>query len=202
VLQVKRNLTRIVLAVSSLVAGVLGGQVAAQPVSDTINITALNSGGTNFQITLGSYTFGTVSPNGGPNIGGTQALNGVPNAAGAVYTASAATTWTARSAPPRTIHIHNASVFSSILWGTADRLEMQIPTTNLPAAAQSCGYKTFSTIGSGGAAGCGAGNLLRNLSAGMGINERTGNLDFRLTVNNVDAAGTNTWVVVLTAVGF
>lgn len=190
------------LALTVMVAALVTGAVSAQPVSDTIGVTAINTGSTRFQLNTSSYSFGTVSPAGGANIGGTQALNGVANASGAVYTAAAATTWTARSAPPRTIHIHNSSVFATVLWGTADRLEMQVPTTNLPAAAQSCGYKTFTTVGSGGAAGCGAGNLLRNLSAGMGSNERNGNLDFRLTVNNADTAGTNTWVVVLTAVGF
>ena len=193
-------LIRGIVAIAITLAAV--GATHAQPVSDAMIVIANNSGSTNFAITNAMYNFGTVVPTGAANVGGTQALTGVPNAGGAVYTATAATTWTARSAPPRTIRIHNASVTSLLQWGTVDRLEMQIPTTNLPAAAVSCGFKTFSTVGDGGAAGCGGGNLLRNLSAGQGANVRTGNLDFRLTVNNIDSTGTNVWVVTLTAVGF
>ena len=187
------------IAVAVLLAAVA---IEAQPASDSLVVLANNSGQSNFTISGSIYNFGTVFPSGATNIGGTQVITGVPNASGAVYTATAATTWNARSAPPRTIYIHNASTASVLQWGTADRLEMQIPTTNLPVTAVSCGWKTFSTNTAGGAATCNGGNLLRNLSAGMGINQRNGNLDFRLTVNNTDGAGTNVWVVVLTAVGF
>lgn len=196
-------MTRFATAFIALVASalLLGGPLGAQTASDSLIVTANNAGRANFSIDAAIYNFGTVFPSGATNIGGTQVLTGVRNATGAVYAAAAATTFNARSAPPRTIRIHNASVASILQWGTADRLEMQIPITNLPAAAVSCGYKTFTTIGDGGAATCDQGNLIRGLSAGMGINERNGNLDFRLTVDDTDATGTNVWVVTLTAVG-
>ncbi|HUF16970.1 MAG TPA: hypothetical protein VMS12_02870 [Thermoanaerobaculia bacterium] len=180
---------------------ITGPAAVAQSASDSIAVTASNTGSANFQITAASYNFGVVQATGGPNSGGTQVLTGVPNGSGATYTAPAATTWTARSAPPRTIRIFNASFSSIINWGTADRLAMQIPVTNLPVTAVSCGYKTFTTVGDG-LATCNNGALVRNFSAGMGINVRTGNLDFRLTVNDSDGPGTNTWAVVLTAAGF
>ena len=90
-----------------------------------------------------------------------------------------------------------------INWGTADRLAMQIPTAGLPNSAVSCGYKTFTTTGDGGATTCNNGALVRSFSAGMGLpNVRNGSLDFRLTVNDSDGPGTNSWTVVLTAAGF
>lgn len=182
-----------------LLAG--SGAGFAQTASDSITVTATNATASRFQISATSYNFGIVQATGGPNAGGTQALTGIPNGSGAVFTAPAATTWTANSAPPRTIRIHNASFSSNINWGTADRLAMQIPVTNLPIGAVSCGYKTFTTVGDGGATGCGNGALVRSFSAGMGINVRTGNLDFQLTVNDADGPGTNSWAVVLTAAG-
>ncbi len=185
---------------SSILLGV-SGSALAQPSSDSITVTASNQGSANFQITAASYNFGVVQSTGGANSGGTQALTGVTSGSGATFTAPAATSWTARSAPPRTIRIYNSSFSSVINWGTADRLAMRIPVTGLPATAVSCGFKTFTTVGDG-AGGCGNGALVRNFSAGMGINVRTGNLELQLTVDNSDGPGTNTWAVVLTAAGF
>lgn len=179
----------------------VSGSALAQSSGDSITVTASNQGSANFQISAASYSFGVVQSTGGANSGGTQALTGVSTASGATFTAPAATTWSARSAPPRTIRIYNASFSSAINWGTADRLEMRIPVTGLPATAESCGFKTFTTVGDG-VTGCGNGALVRNFSAGMGFNVRTGNLEFRLTVDNSDGPGTNTWAVILTAAGF
>lgn len=194
-----RSLSAVLVVTAMLV---WAPEAFSQVTGDAISVTASNTGSANFQISAASYSFGVVQATGGPNAGGTQSLNGVPTASGATFTAPAATTWSARSAPPRTIRIYNASFSSTINWGTADRLAMQIPTTGLPLSAVSCGYKTFTTVGDGGATTCNNGALVRSFSAGMGINVRNGNLDFRLTVDNSDGPGTNTWAVVLTAAGF
>lgn len=187
-----------VLAVAGMLTSTAFG--AAPPQSDSIAVTASNAGVFTFNIVAAAYSFGTVDSSGTANIGGTQAITGVRNGGdtGATYTAAAATTWTSSSAPTRTVHIFNASAGSSIIWGTADRLEMQIPNTGLGAAV-SCGYRTFSTTGNGGAGGCGSGNLIHGITVGNGASSKTGNLDFRLTVLDTDIIGSNSWTVTLTA---
>jgi len=194
--------TKLPFLLAFLLVGLSAGVLGAQTTGATTDVTAFNAGSGKFTINTPSYSFGIVNSAGGPNLGGTQPLTGVTNPNGAVYTATAAATWSARSAPPRTIFIYNDVGSAAINWGTADRLEIQMPTTGLPVAAVSCGYKTYTTNGSGGAAGCGSGNLIRNVRAGMGANTANGNLDFRLTVNNTDGPGVNSWTVVLTAMGF
>lgn len=174
---------------------------ASPPASDSIIVAATNGGAVNFSISIASYNFGTVNANGGANAGGTQSLTGVTNASGATYTATTATTWRASSAPAATIYIYNGSTGSSITWGTASRLKVRLPTTNLSAGSVSCGFKTFTTTGDGTSTGSGSGNLIRNVVVKNGANAAIGNIDFRLTVNNIDALGDNTWVVTLTEVG-
>lgn len=171
---------------------------ASPPASDAIVVTATNGGVVNFSMAIALYQFGVVSASGVANIGGTQSLTGTTSASGATYTSSTATTWRATSSPPATIYIYNSS--SVLTWGTADRLQIQLPTTNLSAGSVSCGFKTFTTTGAGGAAGCGSGNLIRMLVKN-GANAAVGNLDFRLFVDNTDATGANIWVVVITEVG-
>ena len=174
---------------------------ASPPASNAIVVTATNGGVVNFSMAIALYQFGIVSASGVANIGGTQSLTGTTSASGATYTSSTATTWRATSSPPATIYIYNSSSSSVLTWGTADRLQIQLPTTNLSAGSVSCGFKTFTTTGAGGAAGCGSGNLIRNVLVKNGANAAVGNLDFRLFVDNTDATGTNTWVVVITEVG-
>lgn len=176
------------------------GSAFAQSAGDSINVTAVNNGIFVFNIAGASFDFGTVDAD------GTVSSTGVPGArngsdTGSVYSATAATTWTCRSAPQRSVRILNASTTATVNWGTADRLSMQIPAAGLPGGSVSCGYKTFTTTGDGGAGGCAAGNLVHSVPTGNGANARTGNLDLRLDVLDTDATGANTWTVVLTASG-
>jgi hypothetical protein len=173
---------------------------SAQSAGDSVNVTAANNGIFLFNIVGTSFDFGNVDANGDiSSTGVTGARNG--SNTGAVYTAAAATTWTCNSAPQRTVRVFNASTTATVNWGTADRLSLQIPATGLPGGSTSCGYKTFSTAGDGGAGNCGAGNLVHGVVTGNGANSRTGNLDFRLDVLDTDATGANSWTVVLTASG-
>jgi hypothetical protein len=179
---------------------------ANPPQSADITVTAVNAGVFNFTINAASYAFGNVDANGTANSGGTQAIPGVRNGApgtGATYTSTTAATWTLTSAPSRAVHIFNASSSgapTSIAWGTADRLEIDIPTTGV-AGATSCGFKFFATNNTDGGASpsCANGNLITGFTAGNGGNSVTGNLDFRLTVLDSDATGSNSWRVTLTA---
>jgi hypothetical protein len=194
----------IVCAAAFLLAASVFG--AGPPQSANITVTAANAGVFNFAITAASYAFGNVDANGTANSGGTQALTGARNGSpgtGSTYTATTATTWTLNSAPPRAVHIFNASSAgapTSIAWGTADRLEIQIPTTGV-AGSTSCAFKLFSTNNTDGGVSpsCTNGNLITGFSAGNGANAITGNLDFRLTVLDTDATGSNSWRVTLTA---
>jgi hypothetical protein len=193
----------VTLAACALVASATFA--ASPPQSDTITVTATNGGVFTFNIVAATYAFGTVDAMGTANVGGTQAITGVRNGGntGSTYTATTATTWTLASAPPRAVHIFNASTNAggTFAWGISDRLEIQIPTTLLPGTPASCGFKTFLTgSGDGGISpNCTSGNLVTTFSAGNGANIVTGDLDFRLTVLDVDATGSNTWVVTLTA---
>lgn len=192
--------TCLVLAVFlvALVAAVGGAH--AQSAGDSFAVTAANQGIFFFNIVGTSFDFGTVDPDGTTSSTGVTGLrNGAGN--GAAYTASAATTWTCRSAPSRTVRVFNASTTATINWGTADRLSLNIPTAGLPAGSTSCGYKTFTTAGDGGAGTCASGNLVHSVPTGNGANASTGNLDLRLDVLDADPPGTNTWTVVLTASG-
>ncbi len=193
----KKGLLLPALLLGFLLVG--AGVASAQPASDSITVTAANVGIFSFNIVGASFAFGNVDAN------GTTSSTGVPGArnggnTGAVYTATTATTWTCASAPVRTVRVFNASTTSTIAWGTADRLSMQVPATGLPAGSTSCGYKVFSTTGDG-VATCGAGNLVHSVNVGNGANSRTGNLDLRLDVLDTDVTGSNSWTVVLTANG-
>lgn len=190
------------LAVCMLAASTAFAAVA----SDTITVTAANGGVFTFNIVAATYAFGTVDANGTANSGGTQSITGsriLPADTGSTYLAPAATTWTVASAPSRTVRIFNASTIAggSFAWGagTENRLEMQIPVGTLSGTPATCPFKTFTTIGDGGASGCTLGNLVTGFTAGNGANKATGDLDFRLTVLDTDAVATNTWVVTLTA---
>ena len=174
---------------------------AAKTASDSILVSATNAGSRQFDIIAATYTFGAVNPLGAANSGGTQSLTGTIGGGGATYTATTATTWRCSSTPPATARFYNASTSAVINWGNANRLSMQIPTTNLSAGSVSCGYKTFTTTGDGGAAACTSGNLIRNVTVKNGGNASVGNIDFQLFVANTDATGTNTWIVVITAAG-
>ncbi len=192
--------THLVPAAAYFAAAVAFSGVAFGQPGDTTGVTAASAGVFTFNIAGASFSFGNVNAN------GTVSSTGIPGArngtnTGAVYTATAATTWTSSSAPSRTVRIFNASTTSTIAWGTADRLSLRIPNTGLPPPANSCGYKVFSSTGDGGMS-CGGGNLLRLLFVGNGANSRTGTLDLRLEVLDTDVAGTNSWTVVLTANGF
>lgn len=171
--------------------------VFAQTASDSITVTATNNGVFTFTITEPTYAFGTVDANGSPNVAGDESLTGATNVNGAVYTSIDASTWEVRSAPSRTVRIFNASVAgdATIAWGTANRLAMSIP-----AASNSCGFIQYLVAGDGVNA-CANGNLRHSFTAGNGGNSATGDLDFQLTVDNTDIAGSNTWIVTLTAAG-
>lgn len=187
--------------VALLTLAAVSGFAASPPQSDSITVTATNGGVFTFNIVAASYGFGTVDAAGTAAVGPVgPAPTPTTNAGGAIYTTAGATTWTCASAPSRTVRVFNASTTSVINWGTADRLEMQIPTTGL-GTGTSCNYKVFSAVGDGGAASCTSGNLVHTVTVGNGANSVTGNLDFRLTVANADVTGTNTWTVVLTATG-
>ena len=176
------------------------GESRAQVASDTITVSARNNGIFRFDITDATFDFGDVDAD------GTVSSTGVPGARngandGAVYTATAASTVTVSSAPARTVRVFNASTTSSITWGTADRLSMQIPAAGLPGGSVSCGLLPFSATGDGGAGACAAGTLVHSVTAGNGGNVASGTLDFELNVLDIDGTGTNSWTVVLTAAG-
>lgn len=183
---------KITLVVLVVLFGAVGA--FAQTASDSITVTATNQGIFTFQIDDAAYAFGTVDSN------GTTSGSGVPGSAisgGALYVATQASSWEVRSAPQRTVRIYNSSFVAPTLgWGagTQDRLRMRIPGAN------TCGFKSFSTIGDGSSA-CSNGELYSGITAGNGTNAASGDLDFELTVLDTDAAGTNTWIVQLTAAG-
>jgi hypothetical protein len=190
---------RLLLTLAALVALSAGtGSALAQSANGSVSVTAANVGVFEFTITDASFDFGNVDANGTlSSTGVSGARNGAND--GAVYTASAATTWTCSSAPSRTVRVYNASSASTINWGNADRLSLQIPATGLPVGSTSCGSLTFSTAGDGGAGACASGNLVHSVDAGNGSNSASGNLDLQLEVLDSDGTGSNTWTVVLTA---
>lgn len=171
--------------------------VFAQSASDSITVTATNNGLFSFNIAAATYAFGTVDSNGTLSVGGTAALTGADDATGSTYSANAATTWSAQSAPSRTVRVFNASTTAVVGWGTADRLSMRIPAVG---GGTSCGLIAFGTVGDGASA-CASGNLIHSMTVGNGANDVDGNLDFSLRVNDTDGTGSNTWTVVLTAAG-
>lgn len=192
--------TLLFLTVLPLALLVCGGLALAQPASDSISVTAANNGIFEFNIVGAAFDFGAVDSDGTLSSTG---VNGARNVAddGAVYSADGATTWTCRSAPPRTVRVYNASTTSTINWGTADRLRVRVPTTGLPGGSTSCGLLDFSTTGDGGAGSCSSGALVHSVSVGNGSNTVTGDLDLELDVLDADASGANSWTVVLTATG-
>jgi len=187
-------------AVAAAMALAATGGAYAQSANDSINVTAANNGIFLFSIAGASFDFGNVDANGTVSSTGVAGARNGSNT-GAVYTASAVTTWTCSSAPQRTVRIFNASTTSTINWGTADRLSMQVPAAGLPVGSTSCGYKTFTAAGDGGAGNCGAGNLVHSVPTGNGGNSRTGSFDLQLDVLDADGTGANSWTVVLTASG-
>ncbi len=163
--------------------------------SDSISVTAENEGVFTFAIAQANFDFGVVDADGETSSTGVAGSNG---ASGATYTKSNASAFSVTSAPVRTVRIFNASSSSTIGWGSADRLEIQIPTTGL-SAGSSCAFKTFSTAGDGGAGDCDLGNLYHTLSVGNDAADENGQVDLRLTVANADGTGNNSWTVNLTA---
>lgn len=193
---------RVLVFVCVLCFAAVGAFAAGPPVSDSITVSASNAGVFTFDITAASYSFGTIDAAGTAASGFTAPAPTVAtNASGAVYTATTASTWTSSSAPARTVRVFNASTTSTIVWGTANRLAIQIPTTNLGVGATSCGFITFGTTGDGGAGACASGNLVHSVAVGMNANSKTGNLDLQVTVDNTDTTGSNSWTVLLTATG-
>ena len=182
------------------VLALAAGSSFAQSASDSISVSARNNGIFRFNIVGTTFDFGDVDSDGTLSTTGvTGARNGANN--GAVYSANGATTWTASSAPSRTVRIYNASTTSVINWGTANRLSLRIPAAGLPAGSTSCGLITFGTAGDGGAGSCSAGALAHSMATGNGGNSAGGSLDLQLDVLDTDTTGVNTWTVVLTATG-
>lgn len=194
----KRKLTFIL----GLLVAVIGVGSATAQATDTksITVSAANSGVFVLTIDQATYAFGAVDADGTANTGGTESLTGTFAGTAATYTSGNVTTFSVRSAPVRTVRIFNASTLATIIWGTADRLSVGIPTTGLPAGSTSCGFKTFTTIGDV-ATGCTAGMLVNTVAAGNGTNQAAGFINFQLAVDETDATGSNTWTVVLTANG-
>lgn len=169
----------------------------AQPVSDSITVTANNNGIFQFSIDLASYAFGTVDSNGTANVGGDESLTGVRSGTSSLYTSGAlGPSWTAASAPPRTVRIFNAST-TAVGSLPAGRLGLRIPD---PGPGTSCGVIAFTTTGDGASA-CAAGNLIHSMATGNGNNDVDGDLELQLTVDDADPTGATTWTVVLTATG-
>lgn len=192
-----KTMKRAAATASLLVTALLlAAPAASQTASDSITVTAANVTSFTFAIAGSSFDFGTVNANGTTSSTGVTGVRNGTNT-GAIYTRLAATTWTCTASGLRTVRIFNSSSVASITWGNANRLRMRIPATGIPAPANSCGFKTFTAVGDGGTT-CGAGNLLRRMSVGTGA-PRSGNLDFRLLVQDVDVPGANTWTVLLTA---
>jgi len=181
---------------------VSAGSAWAQSASDSFSVSARNIGIFQFDIVGTTFDFGDVDADGNTSTTGvTGARNGGDT--GAIYTQAAATTFTCSSAPSRTVRVFNGSTTSTINWGAADRLSLQVPTSGLPGTPTSCGYVAFGTNGDGGAGNCASGNLAHSITVGNGSNAATGNIDLQLEVLDSDAtsASANSWTVVLTAAG-
>lgn len=172
----------------------LAATAGAWAQSDTITVSAQNRGVLELSFSSATFDFGQVDADGATSSTGVSgARNGADD--GATYTQAAAATWTVRSAPPRTVRLYNDSTTSSIVWGTADRLRLEVPGSN------SCGALDFSSTGDSGSHACGSGVLVHSVSAGNGSNAATGDLNLELDVMDVDVTGTNSWTVVVTTVG-
>ncbi len=173
--------------------------VAAQVGSaDSINVNAQNVGAFVFNIAQPTYSFGQISSLGGDNVGGTEVLTPSTTATSATYTSNAAAvTFNVGSAPQRTVYFYNSSGAQTLNWGTANDLEVQVAGV---AVGANCGFKGVGVTGDGLAGTCASGNLHHSLTGvGRGANSVNGNLQFRVTVDDADVTGTNTWVVQITA---
>jgi hypothetical protein len=179
---------------------VLVGMPAAAQVSsaDSINVNAQNVGAFVFNIDQASYDFGQITSLGVANVGGTEVLTPSTTASSATYTSNAAAvTFNVGSAPQRTVYFYNSSGAQTLNWGTANDLEVQMTGV---AVGTNCGFKGVGVTGNGLAGTCAAGNLHHSLAGvGRGANSVNGNLQFRVTVDDADATGTNAWVVQITA---
>lgn len=164
---------------------------------DSINVHAQNVGAFVFNIAETDYSFGQVSSLGGNNFGGTEVLTPSTTSTSATYTSNAAAvTFNVGSAPARTVYFYNSSGAQILNWGTANALEVKVDGV----AGTNCGFKGIGVTGNGLAGTCAAGNLHHSLTGvGRGLNSVNGNLQFRLTVDDADVTGTNTWVVQITA---
>lgn len=173
--------------------------VAAQVSSpDSINVSAQNVGAFVFNIAQATYNFGQISSLGGSNVGGTETLTPSTTATSATYTSNAAAvTFNVGSAPQRTVYFYNSSPAQTLSWGTANDLEVQVAGL---AVGTNCGFRGVGVVGDGLAGTCANGNLHHSLTGvGRGANSVNGNLVFRVTVDDTDLTGTNTWVVQVTA---
>lgn len=171
---------------------------AAVDFTDNISVNAQNVGAFVFNIAQTTYNFGQISSLGLANVGGTEVLAPTTGASSATYTSNAAAvTFNVASAPQRTVYLYNSSGAQTLNWGTADDLEVQVAGV---AVGTNCGFKGIGVAGNGLAGTCASGNLHHSITGvGRGANSVNGNLVFRVTVDDADLTGTNTWVVQVTA---
>lgn len=179
---------------------VFAAMPAAAQVSsaDSINVNAQNVGAFVFNIAETDYNFGQITSLGLANVGGTESLTPSTTATSATYTSSAtAVNFNVGSAPQRTVYFYNSSGAQTLNWGTANDLEVQVAGV---AVGTNCGFKGVGVAGDGLAGTCASGNLHHSLTGvGRGANSVDGNLQFRVTVEDTDLTGSNTWVVQITA---
>lgn len=183
------------IAIFALAAVPVAAQVSS---ADSINVNAQNVGAFVFNIAQATYNFGQISSLGGANVGGTETLTPSTTATSATYTSNApAVTFSVGSAPQRTVYFYNSSAAQTLSWGTENDLEVQVAGL---AVGTNCGFKGIGVAGNGLAGTCAGGNLHHSVTGvGRGANDVDGNLVFRVTVDDADLTGTNTWVVQITA---
>lgn len=186
-----------ILAVTTIAAAALVATDATAQVSDSnwVNVNARVVGIFDFQIDgddwndpatdAATYNFGDVSVDGTTTGGATAAVG----ATSTTFTQAAAFSWEVISAPRRdvTIDYQNAQLNAAATLTLAD-LEVQ-----MTGSGTSAGYVDLNQ-GNGT-------NLYSETNVGNGANAATGNIDLRLTIDDTDAEGTNSFTFELVATG-
>lgn len=165
-----------------------------QSSDQAITVGAFNRGVLDCSCSAPHFSFGPVDAD-GRDFGtpGVAAAGRNGNGSGGLYaSATAAITWTCRSAPPRVIDVTLESTPLNHQGGmTADALRVEIPGN--PGGGTSQPGRSFTSKGSSLVTGMRVGNAAAALS---------GEVRFTLSVGDTDPMGPNTWTVLLMASAF
>ena len=156
-------------------------------------VTANNIGIFTCTLNVLSFDFGDVDSDGGalPGTNPSVQANGRngSDTGGSYETVPGTITWVTRAAPASTVRFHLVAAPSDHTGSMpADNLEIRIPNT---AGGTSTGYQTFTSLS----------DLITGMSVGNGANAATGQIDLRLSVNDTDPTGSNSWTVRIRATG-